>query len=155
MRHRKKTIKLGRTSSHRESLLANLVCSLIISKRIKTTLPKAKEVIPYVEKLVTKAKKGGLHQRRQIASKTTTVEAVDKLIEVVAPAAKDRNGGTLRLEKTRVRRGDNAQMARVSFVDDLSETTAKSVPKAKETAKKTDDKPKAAAKKTEDKKEDK
>jgi large subunit ribosomal protein L17 len=117
-----------------------LADSLVLHGSIETTLPKAKEVSPYVEKLITKAKKGDLHNRRQIITALMTEEAAHKLVDEIAPKLKDRNSGYLRVERTRARRGDNAQLARVSFVDDL--TAAKPEGKA------TSDKPKTAAKKT-------
>jgi large subunit ribosomal protein L17 len=83
-------------------------------------LPKAKEIVPYVEKLITKAKKGDLHNRRQIISSLHTVASANKLVDEVAPKLTGRNSGHLRVVRTRVRRGDNAQLARVSFVDDLT-----------------------------------
>jgi len=78
-------------------------------------------VVPYVEKLITKAKKGDLHNRRQIIADLQTIEAAHKLVDQIAPKLTGRTSGHLRIEKTRLRRGDNAQMARVSFVDDLKE----------------------------------
>jgi large subunit ribosomal protein L17 len=87
---------------------------------IETTLPKAKEIVPYIEKLITKAKKGDLHNRRQIISKLQTIASAHKLMDDIAPQLAGRTSGHVRIEKTRTRRGDNAQMARVSFVDDLT-----------------------------------
>jgi large subunit ribosomal protein L17 len=88
---------------------------------IETTLPKAKELVPYAEKLITKAKKGDLHNRRQVLSGLSTVTSAHKLVDEIAPKLKGRDSGHLRIEKTKLRRGDNAQLARVSFVDDLKE----------------------------------
>ncbi len=88
---------------------------------IETTLPKAKEIVPYVERLITKAKKGDLHNRRQVISSLQTVETAHKLVDDIAPKLKGRVSGHLRITRTALRRGDNAQMARVSFVDDLKQ----------------------------------
>ena len=119
--------------------MKGLADSLVKYESIETTLPKAKEVVPYVEKLITKAKKGDLHNRRQIISDLQTIESAHKLVDQIAPKLKGRTSGHLRIEKTRLRRGDNAQLARVSFVDDLKEApvakAAKSEPKAAEAKK--------------------
>jgi large subunit ribosomal protein L17 len=120
-RHQYKGRKLHRERDQREALVKGLADSLIKYESIETTLPKAKEVVPYVEKLITKAKKGDLHNRRQVISSLQTVESAHKLVDQVAPKLTGRNSGHLRIEKTRMRRGDNAQLARVSFVDDLKE----------------------------------
>ncbi len=125
-RHGYKGRKLHRERDQRRALIKGLADSLVKHESIETTLPKAKEVVPYVEKLITKAKKGDLHNRRQIVSSLQTVESAHKLVDEIAPKLKGRTSGHLRLEKTRVRRGDHAQLARVSFVDDL-----KSAPVAK------------------------
>ena len=121
MRHGNSGRKLGRTSSHRKAMFQNMAAALLKHEQISTTLPKAKEVVPYVEKLITKAKKGDLHNRRQIIADLQTVEAAHKLVDEMAPKMKGRTSGHLRITKTRLRRGDNAQLARVSFVDDLKE----------------------------------
>ena len=118
-RHGYKGRKLGRERDQRRALMKTLADSLILHQSIETTLPKAKEVLPYVEKLITKAKKKDLHNRRQVISSLMTIEAANKLVDEIAPKLKSRDSGYLRLEKTTSRRGDNAQMARVSFVDDL------------------------------------
>ena len=119
-RHGYKGRKFGRERDQREALIKGLADSLIIHESIETTLEKAKDVRPYVEKLVTKARKGGLHNRRQIISSLQTLEAAHKLVDEIAPKIK-RDSGYLRIEKSDNRRGDNAQMARISFVDDLKE----------------------------------
>jgi large subunit ribosomal protein L17 len=98
-----------------------LADSLVKYESIETTLPKAKEVVPYVEKLITKAKKGDLHTRRQVISDLQTLESAHKLVDQIVPKLKGRTSGHLRIEKTRARRGDNTQLARISFVDDLKE----------------------------------
>jgi large subunit ribosomal protein L17 len=129
-RHSYKGRKLHRERDQREALVKGLADSVIKYESIETTLPKAKEVVPYVEKLITKAKKGDLHSRRQVISRLQTLESAHKLVDEVAPKLTGRNSGHLRIEKTRMRRGDNAQMARISFVDDLNEApVAKAVPK--------------------------
>src|SRR6202012_4889184 len=125
-RHGYKGTKFHRERDQREALIKGLAESLIIHESIETTLPKAKEVVPYVEKLITKAKKGDLHNRRQIVSSLQTIESAHKLVDEIAPKLGGRVSGHLRIEKTRLRRGDQAQLARVSFVDDL-----KSAPVAK------------------------
>ena len=104
-------------------------------------------MVPYVEKLITKAKKGDLHNRRQIVSNLQTVSSAHKLVDEIAPKLTGRTSGHLRIEKTRMRRGDNAQLARVSFVDDLQEApVAKAAAKPKAAPKA---KPTTAAKETE------
>jgi large subunit ribosomal protein L17 len=117
MRHRKKTVKLGRTSAHRNALLANQVCSLIEHSRIKTTLAKAKAVRPLAEKLVTLGKRGDLHARRLAAGKLGQKEAVKKLFAEVAPRAVDRKGGYTRIIKLGPRQSDSAPMAYIEWVD--------------------------------------
>lgn len=131
-RHGYKGRKFGRERDQREALLASLAESLIIHTSIETTVEKAKEVVPYVEKLITKAKKGDLHNRRQIISGLQTLDAAHKLVDDIAPKLAGRTSGHLRIEKTRNRRGDNASLARVSFVDDLSDATKKAAPAVKE-----------------------
>lgn len=120
-RHGYKGRKFGRERDQREALLAGLAESLILHTSIETTVPKAKEIVPYVEHLITKAKKGDLHNRRLIIASLQTLEAAHKLIDEIAPKLAGRTSGHLRITKTRTRRGDNAALARVSFVDDLNE----------------------------------
>lgn len=147
-RHGYKGRKLHRERDQREALIKGLADSLIKYESIETTLPKAKEVVPYVEKLITKAKRGDLHSRRQVISSLQTLTSAHKLVDELAPKLGGRNSGHLRIERTRMRRGDNAQLARVSFVDDLTEApVAKAAPKVPKTAAKTP--AKAAAKKEE------
>ena len=129
-RHGYKGRKLHRERDQREALIKGLADSLIKYESIETTLPKAKEVVPYVEKLITKAKKGDLHNRRQVISKLQTVESAHKLVDNIAPQLGARNSGHLRIEKTVARRGDNAAMARVSFVDDLKKAAPVAKPAA-------------------------
>jgi len=141
-RHGYQGRKLHREAGPRRALFKGLADSLIKYESIETTLPKAKEIVPYVEKLITKAKKGDLHNRRQIISDLQTVESAHKLVDEIAPKLKGRTSGHLRIAKTRTRRGDNAQLARVSFVDDLKEA-----PVAKKAAKVTTEAKKPLTKK--------
>lgn len=134
-RHGYKGRKFGRERDQREALIKGLAESLIEHTSIETTLPKAKEVVPYVEKLITKAKKGGLHNRRQIIASLSTVANAHKLVDEIAPKLTGRTSGHLRIEKTGFRRGDMAQLARVSFVDDLNAApVAKAAAKADKAA---------------------
>ncbi|MEI7683008.1 MAG: 50S ribosomal protein L17 [Candidatus Saccharibacteria bacterium] len=119
-RHGYKGTKFHRERDQREALIESLAEALIKYEAIETTLPKAKTVVPYVEKLITKAKKGDLHNRRQIIQSLQTIETAHKLFDDITPKLSSRNSGYFRIERTVMRRGDNAQMARVSFVDDLS-----------------------------------
>ncbi len=120
-RHGYQGRKLHRERDQRRALIKGLADSLVKYESIETTLPKAKEVVPYVESLITQAKKGGLHNRRQVISGLQTVASAHKLVDEIAPKLKGRNSGHLRITKTGLRRGDNAQLARVSFVNDLQE----------------------------------
>jgi len=118
MRHLKKTVKLGRTSSQREALLSNLAVFLIEHGRIRTTLAKAKALRPVAEKLVTKAKKGTLHARRMALSDLRhNVGAVHKLFAEIGPRSADRKGGYTRIMKLGPRKGDAAPMALIEWVD--------------------------------------
>src|SRR3954471_11171645 len=126
-RHGYQGRKFHRERDQRNALIKGLADSLVKYESIETTLPKAKEVVPYVEKLITKAKKGDLHNRRQVISGLQTIASAHKLVDEIAPKTTGRTSGHLRVVKTRQRRGDNAQLARVSFVDDLKEAP---VPKA-------------------------
>lgn len=120
-RHGYKGRKFHRERDQRRALVKGLADSLVKYESIETTLPKAKEVVPYVEKLITKAKRGDLHNRRQVISKLQTVASAHKLVDDIAPKLSGRSSGHLRIEKTGNRRGDNAPLARVSFVDDLKQ----------------------------------
>ena len=132
-RHGYKGRKFGRERDQREALIKGLAENLILHESIETTLEKAKDLRPYVEKLVTKAIKGGLHNRRQIIKSLQTLDAAHKLVDDIAPKMQ-RTSGYLRIEKTTTRRGDNAQLARISFVDDLTAApVAKKAPAAKKT----------------------
>ena len=117
MRHRKKTVKLGRSQAHRDSLLANQVCSLIEHRRIKTTLAKAKATKPLAERMVTLGKKGDLHARRIAISYLKSKDVVKKLFTEIAPAAADRKGGYTRIVKLGERLSDSAPMAYLEWVD--------------------------------------
>lgn len=117
MRHGYAHRKLGRTSSHRAALFANMAASLIKHEQIVTTLPKAKELRPFVEKLVTLGKRGDLHARRIAISRVRDVDQVGKLFSTIGPRYKGRNGGYLRVLKAGFRYGDNAPMAVIEFVD--------------------------------------
>lgn len=120
-RHGYQGRKFHRERDQREALMKGLADSLVKYQTIETTLHKAKEIVPYIEKLITKAKKGDLHNRRQIIAALQTLESAHKLVDEIAPKLTGRNSGHVRIVRTRLRRGDNAQLARVSFVDDLQE----------------------------------
>jgi len=117
MRHRKRTVKLGRRSAHRNELLANLVCALIDNKRIKTTLPKARAARGLAEKMVTLGKKGTLAHRRQAIAKLKQVDSVKELFDNVAPAFSDRSGGYTRIVKLGRRISDSSEMVLLEWVD--------------------------------------
>ena len=123
-RHGYKGRKFGRERDQRRALLKGLATSLVEHGKIETTLEKAKEVVPYVEPLITKAKIGDLHNRRQIIAALSTVEAAHKLIDEIAPKLAGRTSGHLRINRTTVRVGDNAQLATVEFVDDIKAEAA-------------------------------
>jgi large subunit ribosomal protein L17 len=117
MRHGKVHRKLNRTAEHRRAMFANMCASLIKHEQIVTTLPKAKELRPIIEKLVTLGKKGGLSMRRHAISEIRDVDQVKKLFAVLAPRYADRHGGYTRIIKAGFRYGDNAAMAVIEFVD--------------------------------------
>ena len=117
MRHGSSGRRLNRTTGHRNALLVNLATALIKHEQIKTTLPKAKELRPYVEKLVTLAKRGDLHARRQAISEIRDLEGVKKLFATIGPRYKARAGGYTRVLKAGFRHGDNAAVAVIEFVD--------------------------------------
>lgn len=116
-RHGYQGRKFGRERDQRRALLKGLATSLVMQGSIETTLEKAKETIPYVERLVTKAHKGDLASRRHIIAALSTVEAAHKLVDEIAPKYTDRTSGHLTIGRTRLRRGDNAQLAKVSFIE--------------------------------------
>ncbi|HEX5400077.1 MAG TPA: 50S ribosomal protein L17 [Verrucomicrobiae bacterium] len=117
MRHLKRTAKLGRTSEHRNAMLANLVCSLILHKRVTTTLARAKAARPVAEKMVTLGKKGTIHHRRLAVARLHQEDAAKILFKEIAPAYKERNGGYTRIIKMNQRNGDSAQRAILEWVD--------------------------------------
>jgi large subunit ribosomal protein L17 len=117
MRHGKVHRKLNKKPAHRKAMFANMCASLIKHEQIVTTLPKAKELRPIIEKLITLAKKGGLAARRQAISEVRDVTQVKKLFEVLAPRYKERKGGYTRVLKAGFRYGDNAAQAVIEFVD--------------------------------------
>ena len=117
MRHGKVHRKLNRTAEHRRAMFANMSAALIKHEQIVTTLPKAKELRPIVEKLVTLAKKGGLSARRQAISEMRDISMVKKLFDIIGPRYKERDGGYTRVLKAGFRKGDNAAQAVIEFVD--------------------------------------
>lgn len=117
MRHRKQTAKLGRTGSHRNAMLANLVCSLIKHKRVKTTLAKARAARSVAEKMVTLGKAGTIHARRLAAARLHQEDCVKILFTEIAPSHKERNGGYTRIIKMLRRQGDAAEEAILEWVD--------------------------------------
>jgi large subunit ribosomal protein L17 len=130
MRHGFKGRQLNRTSEHRNAMFANMSASLIKHEQIVTTLPKAKDLRPIVEKLVTLAKNGSLHARRQAIGQVRDQDQVKKLFDVLAARYKDRKGGYLRIMKAGFRYGDNAPRAVIEFVDrDVNEKGKDSGPK--------------------------
>jgi large subunit ribosomal protein L17 len=130
MRHRKRTAKLGRTGSHRNAMLANLVCSLITHKRIRTTLAKAKAARSVAEKMVTLGKTGTVHARRLAAARLHQEDAVKILFNEIAPASKARRGGYTRIVKVLTkggalgRQGDAAEEAILEWVDTIGSAPA-------------------------------
>ena len=129
-RHGYKGRKFGRERDQRRALLKGLATSLVMEERIETTLPKAKELVRYTEKLITKAKKGGLANRRAVIAGLSTQIAAVKLVDQIAPQLTGRTSGHVRVERTRLRVGDGAQMAVIEFVDEL-----KDMPKPEKEAK--------------------
>ncbi len=117
MRHHNSGRKLNRTSSHRKAMFANMAASLIRHEQIVTTLPKAKDLRPIVEKLVTLAKRGDLHARRQAISELRDLGSVKKLFDTIGPRYKERAGGYTRVLKAGYRYGDSAAVAVIEFVD--------------------------------------
>ena len=117
MRHGKVYRKFNRTAEHRKAMFANLCAALIKHEQITTTLPKAKDLRPVIEKLVTLGKKGGLSARRQAISEIRDVAMAKKLFDVIGPRYKDRKGGYTRIMKAGFRHGDNAAVAVIEFVD--------------------------------------
>ena len=128
MRHNKAINHLGRKSGHRKALLANMAASLILNKRIQTTVAKAKALKTYVEPLITKSKDDSTHSRRVVFSYLKSKEAVSELFRTVAPKIADRPGGYTRVLKTGFRQGDGADMALIELVD-FNEAALASAPK--------------------------
>jgi large subunit ribosomal protein L17 len=117
MNHGKRGRRFNRTQSHRGAMFSNLAISLIEHEQIVTTLPKAKDLRPVVEKLITLGKRGDLHARRQAIAELRHVETVKKLFEVIGPRYAERNGGYTRIIKAGFRQGDNAPVAVIELVD--------------------------------------
>src|SRR6202049_4596708 len=117
MRHGKVHRKLNRTAEHRRAMFANMAAALIKHEQIITTLPKAKDLRPIVEKLVTLGKRGGLHARRQAISELRDLAMVRKLFDVLGPRYKERHGGYVRVLNAGIRLGDSAPRAVIEFVD--------------------------------------
>ena len=128
MRHNKAINHLGRKSGHRKAMLANMATSLILNKRIETTVAKAKALKMYVEPLITKSKEDSTHSRRVVFSYLKNKEAVTELFRTVAPKIADRPGGYTRVLKTGFRQGDGADMALIELVD-FNEAALASAPK--------------------------
>ncbi|MEX0931977.1 MAG: 50S ribosomal protein L17 [Candidatus Saccharimonadales bacterium] len=136
--------KVGREHEQRKALVRGLAVSLVTKEKITTTVTKARMVVPFLEKLITKAKDGSLHQRRLINSRINSEAATEKLISEIAPRFKKRNGGYLRIKKEGWRRGDNARLATISFTEGpIEKTEAK---KAKDKPKTTKSSPKKITK---------
>lgn len=121
--------KFGRTTDQRRALIKGLATSLVMEGKIETTLPKAKELTRYIEKLITKAKKGDLANRRRVIAGLSTQVAAFKLVDEIAPQLVGRTSGHVRVERTRIRVGDGTQMATIGFVDELT-AAPKEAPKA-------------------------
>jgi len=117
MRHGHAHRKLNRTAEHRRAMFANLAAALIKHEQIVTTLPKAKDLRPIIEKLVTLGKRGGLHARRQAIAEIRDIAMVKKLFDVLGPRYKERNGGYTRVMKAGFRYGDSAPVGVIEFVD--------------------------------------
>jgi large subunit ribosomal protein L17 len=129
-RHGYKGRKFGRERDQRRALLKGLATSLVEHGKIETTLPKAKELVRYIEKVITKAKQGDLAGRRQVIAALSTQAAAFKLVDEIAPQLTARNSGHVRAVRTRLRVGDGAQLASVSFVDELKPVAKKEEVKA-------------------------
>lgn len=130
-RHGYKGRKFGRERDQRRALLKGLATSLVEHGKIETTLPKAKELVRYIEKLITKAKKGDLANRRMVIAGLSTQSAAFKLVDEIAPQLSGRTSGHVRVERTRVRVGDGAQLATIEFVDELKEVAKPAVKETK------------------------
>ena len=117
MRHGKKNNHLGRKTAHRKAMLSNMACSLLLHKRINTTVAKAKALRVYVEPLITKSKTDSTHSRRAVFSELQSKEIVSELFRDIAPKVATRNGGYTRIIRTGYRLGDNAEMCLIELVD--------------------------------------
>lgn len=137
MRHRKITVKLGRTGAHRNALMASLVCNLINERRITTTLVKAKAARILAENMVTLGKRGTLHARRQAIARLHRTDSVSTLFKEIAPSFTERAGGYTRIVKLGRRQGDNSEMAILEWVDYTPVTTEKKPTKGKKGGKET------------------
>ena len=133
-RHGYQGRKFGRERDQRRALIKGLATSLVEHGKIETTLPKAKELVRYIEKLITKAKKGDLANRRRVIAGLSTQAAAARLVDVIAPQLKGRTSGHVRVERTRLRVGDGAQMATIAFVDEIKDTPVAAEPAKKEAA---------------------
>lgn len=114
--------KFGRERDQRNALKKGLATSLVLHGKIETTYPKAKELVRYIEKLITKAKRGDLANRRRVIAGLSTLEAANRLFDVIAPQLTMRNSGHVRVKRTKVRVGDGTQMATIAFVDEIKES---------------------------------
>jgi large subunit ribosomal protein L17 len=123
-RHGYKGRKFSRERDQRRALIKGLATSLVEHGKIETTFPKAKELVRYIEKLITKAKKGDLANRRRVIAGLSTQAAAFRLVDVIAPQLTGRTSGHVRVERTRLRVGDGAQLATIAFVDEIAEVPA-------------------------------
>lgn len=155
MRHAVRGRKLGRTSAHREALFRNQLQSLVIKERIITTLPKAKELRPIAERVITRGKSGTVHDRRWVLRWVLNRDLVKKVFDEIAPRFAERPGGYLRIVKLGPRQGDGAEMAVLELVERESAAPAETTPKDSGKAPKKKDEPKKEAKKPARTKEDK
>jgi large subunit ribosomal protein L17 len=130
-RHGYQGRKFGRERDQRRALIKGLATSLVEHGKIETTLPKAKELVRYIEKLITKAKKGDLANRRAVIAGLSTQAAAFRLVDLIAPQLSGRTSGHVRVERTRLRVGDGAQLATIAFVDEIKEV-ASAAPAEKE-----------------------
>ena len=137
-RHGYQGRKFSRERDQRRALIKGLATSLVEHGKIETTLPKAKELVRYIEKLVTKAKKGDLANRRRVIAGLSTQAAAYRLVDVIAPQLTGRASGHVRVERTRVRVGDGAQMATIAFVDEIKDTPVAAAPAVKTPAEATE-----------------
>jgi len=124
--------KFGRKRDERRALMKSLATSLVMEGKIKTTLPKAKELFRYIEKLITKAKKGGLENRRRVIAALGTQEAANRLFDTIAPQLTGRKSGHVRVKRSDLRVGDGAQMATIAFVDEIKAESVEKTTDAKE-----------------------